>query len=116
LKGEPVAMTHKPPNYAIGLIAAISHERVEGYVLRNGTTNKLVIANFIIDLAIKLRNRQPPITVPVILYLDNASYHCTNDIRDLIELLIGSYIFAPSYSSFSNPIESLFSWLKGALR
>jgi hypothetical protein len=55
LKGESVAMTHKPPNYAIGLIAAISHERVEGYVLRNGTTNKLAFANFIIDLAIKLR-------------------------------------------------------------
>jgi hypothetical protein len=73
-------MTHKAPNYAIGMISAISHERVEGYVLRNGTTNKLAFANFIIDLAIKLRERQPPITDPVVIYLDNASYHCTKDI------------------------------------
>ena len=45
-------MSHLPPNYSIGLLAAMTSERVEGYVLRNGTTNKLTIANFIIDLAI----------------------------------------------------------------
>lgn len=48
--------------------------------------------------------------------LDNASFHKSQEIRDLIEAAGCHVIFLPAYSPDFNPIENFWAWLKQKIR
>ena len=115
-KGQSVVFEKYKPAYSIGCLCAISKFRLEGIVLRAGTTNKLVFINFVLDLVRQL-NLNPVVHLSrVLLYLDNASYHSSEDVLQLFKLLKVNYIFAPAYLSPLNPIEYFFGIIKSKLK
>ena len=115
--GDGTFVTAGQVRFQLGVIAAVSEQGVEGFVMRKGTTNRSVFASFVIELATALQKRTTPLNGrKVILYLDNASYHMSPQVRELINRTIGTYIFAPAYCSFANPAETLFARLKKVVK
>ncbi len=115
-KGKAPVFLHNKPAYSVGGIAAISSMGLEAFQLRDGKTNKYSTLHFFLFLVRKLRRNHPHRAHKVLLYLDNATYHTTGDVLQLLQLLRVSYIFAPAYLSPLNPIEGFFSVLKAKLK
>ena len=115
-KGKRVEFRLHKPTYSIGCIAAISRHRLEGLQLRDGKTNKHAFMHFILQMVQELRREGVVDLKKVVFYLDNATYHTTEDTIKLFQLLDIRYIFAPAYLSPLNPIEYLFGVLKKRLR
>ena len=75
-----------------------------------GNTNTEIFINWLKeDLLPKLRSNQ-------VIIMDNASFHKSNKIKELIESYGCRLIFLPSYSPDFNPIEKYWSFLKNKLR
>lgn len=114
--GQPVVFEKYKPTFSIGCLCAISKFRLEGIVLRAGTTNKLVFINFVLNLMHTL-SLQPTVNLSrVVFYLDNATYHSSEDVLKLFKLLRVNFIFAPAYLSPLNPIEYFFGVIKSKLK
>ena len=94
---------------------------VIGIQLSSGTTNKVSFITFMIKVLNELRYtypRGPKISnegKKFLLYLDNAAYHKSPEVRNAFKQAKLSYIYAPPYACFLNPIELLFRHLKNYL-
>ena len=94
------------------MIAAISKRRIEGLILRSGSTNQVTVLDFILSLLQRLTSEGEIDTKDVVFYLDNATYHKSRLILDVFRLLRVSFIYAPAYCSWLNPIKLFFRSMK----
>jgi transposase len=94
------------------MIAAISKWRIEGLLLRHGSTNQVTVLDFILSLLRRITSEGEINPQDVVFYLDNATYHKSRLILDAFRLLRVSFIYAPAYCSWLNPIELFFRSVK----
>ena len=112
--GIHAAIPSKGVTLTVSLLAAMTARGVVGIQLASGPTNKVSFLAFLIKILNELRTTAKPGT-KFVAYLDNAAYHKAPEVRKAFKRANLSYIFAPPYACFLNPIELLFRHLKGYL-
>src|SRR5690606_11175157 len=97
----------------ITVIAAISESGIVHYKVLDGNGNQNTFSEFLVELfttlnANGLQSR--------ILIMDNASFHKTGVIQELIKENNHKVMYLPPYSPFLNPIEYFFNKWKSYIR
>jgi transposase len=95
---------------SITIIGGISLQMNEMYFQLVETTNKVNVENFFkkfhnkVDLSDK------------VIVMDNHAAHVALEVQDFIESKGIRTLFLPPCSSYFNPIETIWSWVKGKWR
>ena len=58
----------------------------------------------------------PKIGTKHVVFLDNASIHKSNSIKEMVESTVAKLVFLPPYSPELSPIENMWSKIKGIIR
>jgi len=101
---------------AYNLTMAISSNKIYCYQIRQDTNNEITFIEFIIKLATKILSGEPQQKSNVVIFLDNAKFHKSNLVLDLINLLPLKFCFSSPNNSNLNPIENVFGLIKRQLK
>ena len=95
-------------------MAAMTHDRLLHYEILDGNGNADRFCHFIDNLG----HERDIANLPrdSILVMDNASFHLTEAVVDMLEIRGFEYRYLPPYCPFFNPIENHFSQWKGFVR
>ncbi len=92
------------------ITAALNGEKLFAPFLFEGYSNQMVYEKYIEHVLI------PSLMPGMVLVIDNASFHKSQKIVDLIEAASCRIIFLPPYSPDLNPIEHHWAAIKHAIR
>ena len=92
------------------IISAISYRKVEAALYGEWCGNGFIFLNFI------EQSLCPKLHKGNVVVMDNVAFHKINGVRELIEGAGARLIYLPPYSPDLNPIEMMWSKLKGYLR
>jgi transposase len=92
------------------MVGAIGLSGVKAGVMFDGATDTLAFATFIDEVLV------PNLKPNDIVVMDNLSSHKASCIRESIERVGARLLFLPPYSPDLNPIEKMWSKVKGFLR
>ena len=94
----------------VPITGAISNVRNKIYFKISDKTNTLNVMDFFkyLNQEINLRDK--------VIIMDNHPAHHSNVVKTFIENHGGKILFMPPISSYFNPIETIWSWLKGKWR
>ena len=87
------------------LIMAMSEDGVLGHHLQFQSVNTARFCSFLGELCNALEK-------PSYIVMDNASFHRSDEVKNVIETHGHQRLFLPPYSPFLNPIENLFNLIK----
>jgi transposase len=110
-KGER-AHGKAPRNWGknISLISAIGADGVKPSMTTEGAVDGLAFETYLEHFLL------PALKAGQIVVMDNLSVHKSRRVKELIEQKGAALLFLPPYSPAFNPIEGVFSKLKGILR
>lgn len=97
-------------NGRVSIIGAMALDGVRGSLTVEGTVDGNVFSTFLQDIL------APKMKPGDVLIMDNLSVHKVAKVRELILQLKINILFLPPYSPDFNPIEMLWSKVKGILR
>jgi transposase len=92
------------------MLAALRHDRVEAPLVIEGPMDSVVFGGYI------QRMLAPTLCAGDLVVMDNLSPHKTQVVQQLIEAAGASVRYLPPYSPDFNPIEPMWSKVKGYLR
>jgi transposase len=92
------------------MVGAIGLNGVRAGVMFDGATDTLAFATFIDEVLV------PNLKPNDVVVMDNLSSHKASCIRESIERVGARLLFLPPYSPDLNPIEKMWSKVKGLLR
>ena len=108
-KGKKIIIKNAIPKKRYTLICAINKNKVIGYKIIKGSANAVDFKEFIIEIIKKIRGKK-------YLLMDNARIHHSKIVKEYMYKTKNEIIFNAPYSPEMNPIEHLFSKIKGIIR
>ena len=94
----------------INIVAGYNNKKILAPIMFDGNFNSLLFQYWVENFLLKeLRSGQ-------VVVLDNATFHKSNKVNDLIESVGCSIIFLPPYSPDLNPIEKFWAHMKRWIR
>ena len=111
-QGGSRCVDHQPYGHWISstFIAALRHDRLEAPMLLNGPMNADCFLGYVRQFLVPTLKRDD------IVICDNLSSHKSAEVEQAIRAVGARIHYLPPYSPDLNPIEMLFSRLKGFLR
>ncbi|CEP16209.1 hypothetical protein [Parasitella parasitica] len=101
----------------ISIIGAISHTRLESLqavvVIDKRTDDRFIFGEFVAQL---LKWLDEQYGLPMIVIMDNAKFHKSENVAEIFENSQHKAHFLPPFSPMFNPIESCFSELKNQVK
>lgn len=105
-------MTEKQINPRLALIAALDSDGNTYFALTHAITNSDIMLLFLSNLARKLDLEQHNWRDNLIILLDGARYHTSEDTRTYLKKLNMPVIFSAPYCYSTAPIELMFGGMK----
>ena len=93
----------------LSVITGVSTEGVKGHRVIDGSANTIEFMSFLRDVLPKCPNQK-------YVLMDNIQFHHNDDVVAMIEESGKAPIYVPPYSPMFNPIENVFSHMKGTYR
>ena len=93
----------------LSVITGVSTEGVKGHRIIDGSANTIEFMSFLRDVLPKCPNQK-------YVLMDNIQFHHNDDVVAMIEESGKAPIYVPPYSPMFNPIENVFSHMKGTYR
>lgn len=91
------------------LTLAVSNNKIIGYSLVNGSSNKFIFENFLKEQVLsKVKNS--------ILLMDNVSFHHSKSVVECVNSSSNKILYNVAYNPETNPIEFVFSIIKNFVR
>jgi hypothetical protein len=106
----------KKESYSISLISAISEDRVIANQLVEGPVDAIIFDNFVYHTLLCIRKDKDLSQKKVLLFLDNARIHKSPHLYDTAKKMKALILFNAAYSSWLNPIEHFFGYVKATLK
>jgi len=93
----------------LSVITGVAAEGVKGHRVIDGSANTIEFMSFLRDVLPKCPNQK-------YVLMDNIQFHHNDDVVAMIEKAGKAPIYVPPYSPMFNPIENVFSHMKGTYR
>jgi len=114
-KGSYSPKSHPLLRKQWNLLLGISLDGFKNVELHLGSTNQVSFLAFLNEFLYCLKTQEKITFKKYFLILDNATFHKTHLIKSLSSKFEIPFLFIPTYSSFLNPVEYMFNYIKSSL-
>ena len=95
---------------------ALSFKGVEQYQINQKTNNSEIFLQFLEELIKNKANEDPTFNSRNVIFLDNATIHSSERIKDLLNKYKVTILYNSPYSPYLNIIEYAFGFIKQSIR